>query len=219
MIGSLYIGGDSLLHRQPAWRKLLVLFAAGIVLFVVQAPEILAGAAVAAAAILATVRPPLRALRRQLTGVAIILAAIFAANAVFADWGTAFAMLFRLSTLVLLALAVTMTTRTSDMLEVVERVLQPLERTGLVNAARVSLAVSLAIRFVPEIFARYREIRDAQAARGLAGNPVALIVPLVVRTLKSAEEIAAAIDARGFEGAHPSGSASGRTGRQGGTAS
>lgn len=213
MIGSLYIEGDSRLHRQPAGRKLLALFAAGIGLFVVQSPAVLAAVAVAAGLVLATVGPPLRLLLRQLTGVAVVLAAIFAANVAFVDTATAFAVLFRLAALVLLALTVTMTTRTSDMLAVVERVLRPLERVGLVDAARVSLAVSLTIRFVPEIFARYREIRDAQAARGLGGSPVAIIVPLVVRTLKSAEEIAAAIDARGFESprvAEPAAASSGR---------
>lgn len=213
MIGSLYIDGDGVLHRQPAGRKLLALFAAGILLFVVQSPAALAAAAGAAALLLALVRPPLRLLLRQLTGVALILAAIFAANVVFVDTPTAFAVLFRLTALVLLALTVTMTTRTSDMLEVVEWALNPLERIGLADAARVSLAVSLTIRFVPEIFARYREIRDAQAARGLSRNPVAIVVPLVVRTLKSAEEIAAAIDARGFEGP-PAPSSTGGKGKE-----
>lgn len=213
MIGSLYIEGDGILHRQPAGRKLLALFAAGAGLFAVPSPTVLAAVAAASALLLATVRPPLRLLLRQLTGVVLILAAIFAANLAFVGTETAFAVLFRLMALVLLALTVTMTTRTSDMLAVVERALRPLERIGLVDAARVGLAVSLTIRFVPEIFARYREIRDAQAARGLGGSPVAIIIPLVVRTLKSAEEIAAAIDARGFgapRAAEPSSVSKGR---------
>ncbi|WP_129559830.1 energy-coupling factor transporter transmembrane component T, partial [Bordetella pertussis] len=54
-----------------------------------------------------------------------------------------------------------------------------------------------ALRFIPEIWRNYQEIREAQAARGLGAHPLALLVPLVVRTLKRAEEVAQAIDARG----------------------
>jgi biotin transport system permease protein len=100
--------------------------------------------------------------------------------------------------LLLLALSITFTTRTSDMLDVVEAVLRPLDRTKLVNSSAVALAVSLALRFIPEVFHRYQQIQEAQAARGLHGNPVALVVPLVVRVLRSADDIAAAIDARCF---------------------
>ncbi|CFN71313.1 cobalt transport protein [Bordetella pertussis] len=53
------------------------------------------------------------------------------------------------------------------------------------------------MRFIPEIWRNYQEIREAQAARGLGAHPLALLVPLVVRTLKRAEEVAQAIDARG----------------------
>ena len=40
--------------------------------------------------------------------------------------------------------------------------------------------------------------RLEQAARGLGSHPIAVVVPLVVRTLVRAGEVADAIDARGF---------------------
>jgi biotin transport system permease protein len=89
------------------------------------------------------------------------------------------------------------------MLAAIERALEPLDRRGLIDAARVSLAVSLVLRFVPAILDHYREIREAQAARGLQANPLALVVPLVVRTLKGADDVAAAIEARGFPPERP----------------
>jgi biotin transport system permease protein len=67
-----------------------------------------------------------------------------------------------------------------------------------VRAADVSLAVGLVIRFVPEILARYGEIAAAHKARGLPVRPLTLLVPLVILTLKDADTIAMAIDARGF---------------------
>ncbi|WP_222852772.1 energy-coupling factor transporter transmembrane component T, partial [Bordetella pertussis] len=84
-------------------------------------------------------------------------------------------------------------------LALIVRALRPAERLGLLNAAQVALALALALalRFIPEIWRNYQEIREAQAARGLGAHPLALLVPLVVRTLKRAEEVAQAIDARG----------------------
>ncbi len=207
MIGSLYHPGDTPLHRIPAAAKLGFLFAAGLALFLTDSPAPLAAAAAAAALLLAATGAPARSLWRQLRAVALIIALVFAANLAFADAGTAFAVLCRLSALVMAAMTVTVTTRTSDMLEAVERGLSPLGRMGLANPAKVGLAVALTLRFVPEIFGHYREIRDAQAARGIAASPLAILVPLVVRNLKAAEDIAAAIDARGFgaprDGASP----------------
>jgi biotin transport system permease protein len=135
-------------------------------------------------------------MRRQLFGPFLVIAMIFIASAALDGPWSAGVVLLRLATLVLLALSVTLATRTSDMLDACEAILRPFERMGVLNAARVSLAVSLVLRFVPEIFKHYQDIREAQMARGLEGNPVALMVPLLVRTLKSADDIATAIDSR-----------------------
>ena len=53
--------------------------------------------------------------------------------------------------------------RTSDLIAVCEGALRPLERTGLVDAEKVALALALALRFVPEIWRNFQEIREAQA--------------------------------------------------------
>lgn len=203
VIGSLYLPGDTVLHRLGAAPKLGGLFVAGLALFLVGDPAVLAAGALAASLVLAAARPAVRELARQLRGVALVMAAIFAVNLASVDAATAWAVLFRLWALVAAALAVTMTTRTADMLDAVERALAPFERLGLLDAAKVGLAVALTLRFVPRIFGQYREIRDAQAARGIAATPLAVLVPLLVRTLKGAEDIAAAIDARGFNAPRP----------------
>ena len=104
-------------------------------------------------------------------------------------------MLLRVGAMVGLALAVTLTTRTADLIAVCEWALLPLQRLGLLDAGKVALALALALRFVPEIWRNFHEIREAQAARGSA--PIlALIVPLIVLTLKRAQEVSEAIDAR-----------------------
>lgn len=195
---SLYVPGATPLHRAPAGPKLALLLVAGIGLFLTSSPALLGSAAIVAAMLLASTRPSAAHLRQQLSGIAVIMAFFVVATGLFQGWLTALVVLFRITALVLLALAVTLSTRSSDVLETLERALAPLERLNLADAGRVSLAVSLVLRFVPELFKRVQEIREAQAARGLDANPLALVVPLVVRTLRSADEIAEAIDARGY---------------------
>jgi biotin transport system permease protein len=69
---------------------------------------------------------------------------------------------------------------------------------GLVRAADIGLAVGLVVRFVPEIFDRYQAIREAHEARGLKVRLSTILVPLIILTLRDADSIAAAIDARGI---------------------
>jgi biotin transport system permease protein len=74
----------------------------------------------------------------------------------------------------------------------------PLEKIGLVKAADIGLAVGLVVRFVPEIVSRYQAIREAHEARGLTIRVRTMLVPLIILTLRDADQIAAAIDARGI---------------------
>ncbi|WP_017537765.1 energy-coupling factor transporter transmembrane component T family protein [Nocardiopsis halophila] len=193
---TLYVPGDTPLHRLPAGVKFAVLFAAGIGLFLLSHPAVLGAAAAVAAGLVLSARAPLAALRARLLPVGVMLAVLFAATSLFQGPQTAVAMLLRLAALILLALAVTLTTRPADLLEFFERLTAPLARIGVANPERISLGVSLVLRFVPEVFRRFQEIREAQAARGLKASPVALLVPLIVRTLKAADDVADAIDAR-----------------------
>ncbi|MEU9118818.1 energy-coupling factor transporter transmembrane protein EcfT [Streptomyces sp. NPDC048506] len=196
MRASLYVPGASPLHRAPAGWKLAGLLLCGVAVFLTASVSALGPAAALALVLLLSVRAPGEQLIGQLRGPLCLLAVVVAVAALTQSVHTALVVGLRLVVLLLSALSVTLTTRTSELQGVLEAVLRPLDRAGLVNAPAVALAVSLALRFVPEVFRQFQDIREAQAARGLRGNPVALIVPLVIRVLKSAEDIAAAIDAR-----------------------
>jgi biotin transport system permease protein len=108
------------------------------------------------------------------------------------------ALVLRLMALVLFAAAVTATTTIGAFMDEVTILLKPLERLGLLRAADVGLALGLVLRFVPDIFARYQALAEAHRARGLPVRPLTIIGPLIILTLKDADTIAAAIDARGF---------------------
>ncbi len=194
MMEPLYTPGDTLLHRLPAGLKLALLMAAGAGLFALDDARWLGLACLAAAGLVAACRPRPAKLWRQVRGLLLILAAV----GLFTGWAqgpqAALAVLARSAALIGLAMAVTLSTPVPAMLAAIERGLSPLSRW--MDPGRVSLAFALCLRFVPEIWRNYQEIREAQAARGLGHHPLALLVPLIVRTLKRAEEVAQAIDAR-----------------------
>ncbi|MCA0406639.1 MAG: energy-coupling factor transporter transmembrane protein EcfT, partial [Proteobacteria bacterium] len=104
----------------------------------------------------------------------------------------------RLVALLLLAGLITLTTRTQDMIATLERMVRPLARIG-VNPARTALALSLAVRFVPIMARITSEVREAQRVRGLENNILALAVPTIIRALRLTDEVADAIEARGFD--------------------
>ena len=198
MLTGLDIAGDTPLHRAPARAKLVLLFAAAVGLFLVSSPWLLAAAAIAAAGLYASTGIAAPEAIRRVRFVLFTVLLVAAANYVFHSVADGLAVLFRLSALVLLAAAVTATTTISAFMDEITGLLLPLERFGLVRAADVSLAVGLVLRFAPEILARYADVREAHRARGLPVRPLGVLVPLVILTLRDADTIAMAIDARGF---------------------
>lgn len=198
MLTGLDIEGDTLLHRASARTKLILLFAVAVGLFLLSSPWALAGAAIVAAGLYASTGIGPREAFRRVRFVLFTVLLVALANYLFHSLSEAFSVLFRLSALVLLAAAVTATTTVSAFMDEITRLLRPLERFGSVRAADVSLAVGLVLRFAPEILARYADIREAHRARGLRVRPLGILVPLIILTLKDADTVAMAIDARGF---------------------
>jgi biotin transport system permease protein len=93
---------------------------------------------------------------------------------------------------------VTLTTRTTDLVDTVVRAVRPLRRVG-VEPERVGLLLALAIRSVPVVAAIAGEVRDAQRARGLSTDPRAYAVPLIIRSLRHADALGEALVARGVD--------------------
>ncbi|HUH48989.1 MAG TPA: CbiQ family ECF transporter T component, partial [Mycoplana sp.] len=158
----------------------------------------LAGGAIVAAGLYGSTGIHPREAFRRVRFVLFTVLLVALANYLFHSLADALSVLFRLTALVLLAAAVTATTTISAFMDEITRLLRPLERFGFIRAADVSLAVGLVLRFTPEILARYADIRDAHRARGLRVRPLGILLPLIILTLKDADTVAMAIDARGF---------------------
>jgi biotin transport system permease protein len=201
MILGLYVHRQTPIHRVPAAVKVLTLAAAGIGVFLVPNPFWLLPALAAVVGLMVLARVPFGETLRQLRPVAVLILIIFLVHGWFTSWTLGLLVVLRFAVLLLLALLVTFTTRISDMIEVLERAFAPLRVFG-VNPEKLSLMLSLALRFIPLLFEKFQEIREAQRARGLERNLLALLMPLLIKTLRMAGDLTDAIEARGYDPDH-----------------
>ncbi len=193
----LYVSGQSFLHRCPAGVKLLVLIAVGTVLFLFNSITPIAVATIFAITLYPMATLSLARAWAQVRPAIWILAILFLVQGLLVSWHIAVFIVLRFAALLLLAGLVTLTTRSSDMIDAITRGLHWLRPIG-VNPGKVGLAISLALRFIPVLASVTRDVREAQQARGLERSLVATVIPVAVRMLKMADDISDAIDARGY---------------------
>ena len=193
----LYIHADSFIHRLPAGIKVMSLVGTGTAIFLVSDWRLLVLSLAAVVLLYVPARVPWHTIFPQMRSAIWLLILIFVVQVLIDTWMTGLIVILRFATLILLASLVTLTTRVSDMIEALETGLQPLTRVG-VNPEKISLALSMAIRFIPVISEITSEVRNAQRVRGLDRSIIAIAVPVIVRTLKMADDIADAIEARSY---------------------
>ncbi|CAN7180154.1 energy-coupling factor transporter transmembrane component T family protein [Pararhizobium sp. LjRoot238] len=198
MLNGLNVEGSTPLHRMPVRMKLAILLVLGLAFYFVSSFFVLVPAFVLAAGIYFTTGLTVRDGFTRLKPILFTILILLIATAYLTSIREAAEAFFRLTAIVLFAGAVTATTATGDFIDEITRLLQPLERLGLLRAADVGLAFGLVLRFVPDIFNHYQSIREAHRARGLKVRPLTILAPLIILTLKDADTIAMAIDARGF---------------------
>lgn len=194
----LYRPGTSVVHRLPAGAKLLFLVVVGAGSILVDQPWQVTSAlaAIVALYLLAGMSPQvLWAQVRPLWWLVVLLGGF---HVLVNGWARAVVVLGVLVGLVLIAALVTLTTRTTDLIEVVVRWLRPLRLVGI-DPERIGLLLSLGIRSVPVVVGLANEVREAQLARGLGASPRAFAVPLVVRSLRHADALGEALAARGLD--------------------
>ncbi|ASU85102.1 energy-coupling factor transporter transmembrane protein EcfT [Nocardiopsis gilva YIM 90087] len=194
----LYIPGDSLLHRVPAGAKLLVLLVTVTAVIAIGNLWVALGSALVAALAYPLGGLAPRYVWRMFRPVLPFLVLIAVFQGIVGDWPTAARVCAQLTTAVLLAALVTLTTRVSEMLALFERLARPLRFAG-VRPDRVALVLALTIRSIPMVEAALRASREAYAARGLRGRPHLIVVPVIVGLIRSAEATGEAMAARGLD--------------------
>jgi len=195
---ALYRPGASILHRAPAWAKLLglIALALAISLFSHSGPTIAITGALVVFLYALALLPPL-VLLRQLWLARWIVVIMVITQLVFLTPWDAVANTVRVVAIVLLAGLLTLTTRSEDLLAALETALGPFTRVG-VDPRRVGLTLSLAISMLPVVAGIARQVRDAQRARGVRLGFRA-VVPMLVLALRHADDLADALSARGAD--------------------
>jgi biotin transport system permease protein len=184
-------------HRLSAGAKLAALAVATTGLFMLATPLMLLATSAATAALYATGGP-----RFALTGLRLLrplwpFIVIVGLWHLWTDDVTGGAtILLRMLTAVALANFVTMTTRLSDMIGVIETLARPLAHVGL-PPRRLALALALVIRFIPVMADRMGQITDAWSARSARRPRWRVLVPATLAALDDADRAAEALRARG----------------------
>ncbi|MFT4306112.1 MAG: energy-coupling factor transporter transmembrane protein EcfT [Microbacterium sp.] len=195
---ALYLPGDSPLHRLPAAVKLIGIVVLALAFsFAVRdlVSALLVLALVVCAYALAGFVPMV--LLRQLWLARWIVVFMAVSQLVFLTPLDAVVSTVRVVAVVLLAALLTLTTRSQDLLEVIERATRPFEPFGA-DPRRLGLTLSLTIAMVPVVAEFARRVRDAQQARGVRLGP-RFIVPLLVMALRHADDVGDALTARGAD--------------------
>ncbi|WP_353828823.1 energy-coupling factor transporter transmembrane component T family protein [Agromyces sp. SYSU T0242] len=189
--------GDTVAHRMPALAKLGLLAVAVTATALLGSLTALGIAAGATVALYALARIPVRVAWRQVAPILWVLAFAVPVQWLFAGWEAAASMAVRLLVAVALAGLYTLTTTVTATLDAMQLLLRPFSRW--VDPDRVGLALALAIRCVPLLAELVREVLEARRARGAEGSPMALAVPVIVRTLRTADHLGEALMARGVD--------------------
>lgn len=192
---ALYVPGTSIVHRAPASAKLAFVTAGAVALSLAPQNGWVTGAALlAAAALYGVARLPLRVLAAEVWRIRAILSVLAAALWIFSGPLAAWITTSRVACIVLLAGLLTLTTRMADLLAVLRRLLAPLRRAGA-DVEAVAMTIALSIAMVPVVTGFAHQVREAQQSRGLRPG-LGWVVPLMVRTLRHADDVGEALIAR-----------------------
>ncbi|WP_445492957.1 energy-coupling factor transporter transmembrane component T family protein [Niallia sp. 03133] len=111
--------------------------------------------------------------------------------------------------LIIMTSLLTLTTTPIELTDAIEALLEPLKRIKF-PVHELALMMSISLRFIPTLMDETEKIMKAQIARGVEFSSgsiknrvkaiVPLLIPLFVNAFKRAEELAIAMEARGYQG-------------------
>lgn len=194
----LYRPGTSLVHRLPAGPKLATLLLAGAGSLLIRTPTQTAVVLLVVLLGYAAARLPARTLWETIRPLLWVLVPLTAFQVLVVGWERAVVIVGVILALVLLAGLVTLTTRTTDLVDVVVHVARATRLPGI-DPERIGLMLNLAIRSVPLILELAAGVRDAQQARGQPTSARAFAVPLIIGALRRADQLGDALSARGAD--------------------
>lgn len=221
-----YVPGDSPIHRLDPRTKITLIFLFVIFVFFANNPPSYSILTVFALAIVFISKIHARFIIKGLRPVWFLIVFTFIlhlivtkeGNIVF-EWG--FIKIYsgalvqgakislRFFLLILITSLLTLTTTPIEITDAIEALLAPLKKIRF-PVHELALMMSISLRFIPTLLQETDKISQAQAARGVDFRTgklkdriraiVPLLVPLFVSAFKRAEELAMAMEARGYKG-------------------
>lgn len=221
-----YVPGDSLVHRLDPRTKIIIIFLFVLVVFFansVWSYGLLALYALGSA-FSTKIRPSY--IIKGLTPVWFLIIFTFILHLIVTREGEVLFEVFSFSIysggvaqgaaislrfflLILVTSLLTLTTTPIEITDAIESLLHPLKRFKF-PVHELALMMSISLRFIPTLMQETEKISKAQASRGVDFRTgpvkervkavVPLLVPLFVSAFKRAEELAMAMEARGYQG-------------------
>ncbi|RCL00867.1 MAG: biotin transport system substrate-specific component [Candidatus Tokpelaia sp. JSC189] len=192
--------GTSYFHRLRPGIKLTIFFVFSLVLFFIKRLDITMISLAVVLLLYRTAGFSLAQPWRQIRPVWWLFVVLFIFQFFANSWQNGLIVVLRFACLLLFAGLITLTTLVSHMMETFEYAFQFLKPFG-VNPAKISLALSLTLRFIPVLGQIRYEVYEAQKARGLESSIIATLMPITIRILKMSKDITAAIEARCYDSA------------------
>ncbi|MGE6379784.1 energy-coupling factor transporter transmembrane component T family protein [Peribacillus muralis] len=226
MIIGRYVPANSLMHRLDPRAKLLLVFLFVCVVFLANNFFSYGLLAIFTILLISISKIPLRYLYNGLKPIFFLIVFTFLLHLLFTKEGD---LLFeygwfeiyeggliqglfisiRFTLLILVTSLLTLTTTPISITDGMEELLGPLKRWKM-PVHELALMMSIALRFIPTLMEETEKIMKAQTARGVdfSSGPikerlksiVPLLVPLFVSSFKRAEELATAMESRGYRG-------------------
>ncbi|MFZ3578119.1 energy-coupling factor transporter transmembrane component T family protein [Virgibacillus sp. DJP39] len=226
MIIGQYVPGESLVHKLDPRSKITIIFFFVFVVFLANSLLSYGILTLFALASMFTTRIPISYIIKGLTPVWFLIIFTFFLHLFVTKEGTVlfeifsfniysgaliqgFSISMRFFLLILVTSLLTLTTTPIEITDAIEDMLHPLKKVRF-PVHELALMMSISLRFIPTLMQETDKISRAQASRGVDFRTgkikervkavVPLLVPLFVSAFKRAEELAMAMEARGYQG-------------------
>jgi energy-coupling factor transport system permease protein len=226
MIIGKYVPGHSLIHRMDSRAELVMIFAFVFIVFLANNLLTYLVLGLFTLLIVLLTKLPVRFLLKGLRPILWIILFTFILHLIVTKEGDILFDLgffriyeeglkqgiyisLRFLYLILMTTILTLTTTPIEITDGMESLLSPFKKLGL-PVHELALMMSISLRFIPTLMEETDKIAKAQMARGadFTSGPikdrlkavVPLLVPLFISAFKRAEELATAMEARGYQG-------------------
>jgi biotin transport system permease protein len=188
-MGSLYSDHRTWLHGVPAGVKLAFLALLGMGVFLTYELAVLLTSAACCVLIFASLGQATWRAKPLLIGLVFASVLIGLFHLYMQQPMVGAVSVLRLLCTTLMGIALTLTTRYTDLLGVLEWLLAPLHRLG-VAPERLSLQVALMLRFTEHFFIVWRRLDEAHRLRTGKAGGFKILAPLTIHMLVAARRVA-----------------------------